>query len=100
MRRQERVGQAGTVGSKTVADARMNVTYRPFADRAGQDATAAERAHLRGAESLELVVVAGDLLESSKELLHLSHAQIRRFTGRRQMSLEDLARRAKERRSS
>ena len=91
MRRSDRIGQAGGVGSKSIADAKRKAAYRPFAHSASQDATAAERAHSRGAESLELVTVAGSLLESSKELLQLSHAQIGRFISRRGMKVEELA---------
>jgi len=100
MRRSDRIGQAGGVGSKSIADARRKAAYRPFGHSAPQDATAAERAHPRGAESLELVTVAGSLLESSKELLQLSHAQIGRFIARREMTAGDLTRRAAARRRS
>src|SRR6187549_2817297 len=80
-----KAGKAGKVGSRSIARATLNTAYRSFARQPGQDATAAERAHSRGAESLELVTVAGSLLESSKELLQLSHVQIGRFVSRRGM---------------
>ena len=92
MRRSERMGQAGRVGAKSIGNAVLAASYRPPVVGGGTDATAAERAHARGAESLELVVVAGSLLESSKELLQLSQVQIRQFVTRRAISPNELAR--------
>ena len=100
MRRTDRIGQAGRVGAKSIADATLNAAYRPSDGGAREEANAAERAHVRGAESLELVVVAGSLLESSKELLQLSHVQITQFMTRRAISADELARQAADRHSA
>ena len=100
MRRTDRMGQAGRVGAKSVGDAMLATSYRPSLGGSGKDATAAERAHARGAESLELVVVAGSLLESSKELLQLSQVQIRQFVTRRAITADELARQTSARLSA
>jgi|tagenome__1003787_1003787.scaffolds.fasta_scaffold19464691_2 hypothetical protein len=100
MRRSDRIGQAGGVGSKAIAGAILNTAYRSPGGVPDQHATAADRAHSRGAESLELVTVAGSLLESSKELLQLSQVQIRGFIARREMTTEDLARQTAARRAN
>ena len=92
MRRTDRIGQAGRVGAHSITGATLHAASRPSDAAAHRQTTADERAHSLGAESLELVVVAGSLLESSKELLQLSRVQISQFIARRAMTADDLAR--------